>query len=83
MRRRKREKRKKKGKRMKKGESICIKREKIYGESKYRYQRGTIEDIYSNHILVRFEYENGNSFRESFFKNEVLGIGEVKDDSIF
>lgn len=68
---------------MKKGESICVKRDKIYGKDQFRYQRGTIEDIYTHHILVRFEYENGNSFRESFFKYEILGIGEVKDDSIF
>lgn len=65
------------------GEEVCVKRDKIYGEGKFRYQEGVIENIYTHHILVRFEYENGNSFRESFFKYEVLGIGDVRDDSIF
>lgn len=65
------------------GEEVCVKRDKIYGEGKFRYQEGVIENIYTHHILVRFEYENGNSFRESFFRYEVLGIGDVRDDSIF
>lgn len=65
------------------GEKIYVKREKIYGEGKIRYQEGVIENIYTHHILVRFEYENGSGFRESFFRYEILNRGDVRDDSIF
>lgn len=65
------------------GKKICVKRDKVYGEGKFRYQEGTIVGEYTHHTLVKFKYENGNSFRESFFKYEILSKGDIKDESIF
>lgn len=65
------------------GKKICVKRDKVYGEGKFRYQEGTIVGEYTHHTLVGFEYENGNSFRESFFKYEILSKGDMNNESIF
>ena len=65
------------------GKKICVKRDKVYGEGKFRYQEGTIVGEYTHHTLVKFEYENGNSFMESFFKYEILSKGDINNESIF
>lgn len=57
---------------MEKGENIYVKRDKIYGEDRFRYQEGIIDGIYPHHILVEFRCKNGKKFRESFFKYEII-----------
>lgn len=65
---------------MKNGQRVYVKRKKVYGEGKSIYQEGTIERIYRHHILVKFEYKNGNSFMESFFEYELKKEEETKED---
>ena len=57
---------------MKKGQEICVKRDRFYGHKEYKYQIGIVDEIYSHYILVRFEFENGNSYKEGFFKYELI-----------
>ncbi len=64
---------------MEKGKEICVKRDRIYGETKYRYQKGIIEGVYRHHILVKFICNGGNSYKESFFEHEIIEIEEVED----
>ena len=63
---------------MEKGEEVYIKRDVIYGEGEFRYQRGMIVGKYSNHILVEFKCSNGNSFKESFRESEIYKRKEIE-----
>ena len=63
------------------GEEVYIKRFKIYGEHAHTYQRGKIYKIYKNYILVEFKYNNGNSYKESFFKHELIKKEDLKKDA--
>lgn len=65
---------------MKNGQRVYVKRGKVYGKGKSVYEEGKIEKIYTHHILVKFEYENGNSFMESFFEYELKKKEELRED---
>lgn len=53
---------------MEKGNKVYVKREKIYGENKNRYEEGEIERKYSHHILVKFELKNGRKLQGEFLR---------------
>lgn len=54
------------------GKEVCVIRDKLYGEQRHRYQKGVVCAIYTHHILVEFKYDNGSSYKESFFKYELI-----------
>ena len=54
------------------GKEVFVKRDKMYGERQYRYQKGKVYAIYAHYILVEFRYDNGNSYKESFFEYELI-----------
>lgn len=59
---------------------ICVRREKVYGKDEIMYERGLVKGIYTNHILVEFEYESGNKVRESFFESELKKEKELNEN---
>lgn len=63
------------------GKEVCVKRDKIYGEKAFKYQAGVVCGIYAHHISVKFEYANGNSFKESFFEYELTKREEMSKDA--
>lgn len=62
------------------GDIVYIKRRKIYDEDKVMYQRGVIERKYRHHVLVKFEFSNGNVIKESFYEYELKKGEELEDN---
>ena len=58
------------------GEEIYIKVEKIYGEEKYFYKKGTVIKKYPNYVLVEFKFKSKTSYKESF---NLIGLEYKKE----
>ena len=66
---------------MKIGKEVCVKRDKIYGEKKHRYQGGKVCGIYKHHILVEFECARGRIYKESFYEYELIEREEMSESA--
>ena len=53
------------------GDIVYIRKTKIYGKDIIMCREGIIAGIYPSHILVEFKFSNGNTYKESFRKNQV------------